>query len=229
MLLGGAPWLGGAPLMPPRSPGLIDVHVHLREPGGTHKEDFASGTAAALAGGVTMVCAMPNTSPAITDAASFALAQKVGGCCCLAPCPRPPRPPRVLRRRLQGGRCPWPGWRWPGTNCLLPPQLAEAGARCDFALFLGASSENSSSLGPLAGAAAGLKMYLNDTFSSLRMDDVSLWMEVSPGGQGAAAGPHPGSRHPPAPSCPSPPSTSSSGRGTCPSWRMRSDRRWPPS
>ncbi|NXY80061.1 PYR1 protein, partial [Glareola pratincola] len=114
-----------------RLPGLIDVHVHLREPGGTHKEDFASGTAAALAGGVTMVCAMPNTSPAVTDAASFALAQK----------------------------------------------LAEAGARCDFALFLGASSENAGSLGPLAGAAAGLKMYLNDTFSSLRMDDVSLWME----------------------------------------------------
>lgn len=36
--------------------GLIDVHVHLREPGATHKEDFASGTAAALAGGVTMIC-----------------------------------------------------------------------------------------------------------------------------------------------------------------------------
>ncbi|NWZ30506.1 PYR1 protein, partial [Asarcornis scutulata] len=114
-----------------RLPGLIDVHVHLREPGGTHKEDFASGTAAALAGGVTMVCAMPNTSPPITDATSFALVQK----------------------------------------------LAEAGARCDFALFLGASSDNASSLGPLAGAAAGLKLYLNDTFSSLRMDDVSLWME----------------------------------------------------
>lgn len=63
--------------MLPHSPGLIDVHVHLREPGSTHKEDFASGTAAALAGGVTMVCAMPNTSPAITDAASFTLVQKV--------------------------------------------------------------------------------------------------------------------------------------------------------
>lgn len=58
-------------------PGLIDVHVHLREPGGTHKEDFASGTAAALAGGITMVCAMPNTRPPITDAPALALAQKV--------------------------------------------------------------------------------------------------------------------------------------------------------
>lgn len=39
-------------------PGFIDVHVHLRDPGATYKEDFASGTAAALAGGVTMVLAM---------------------------------------------------------------------------------------------------------------------------------------------------------------------------
>lgn len=53
------------------------MHVHLREPGATHKEDFSSGTAAALAGGVTMVCAMPNTSPAITDASTLALVQKV--------------------------------------------------------------------------------------------------------------------------------------------------------
>ena len=60
-----------------RLPGLIDVHVHLREPGATHKEDFASGTAAALAGGVTMVGVMPNTSPAVTDEPSFLLSQKV--------------------------------------------------------------------------------------------------------------------------------------------------------
>jgi carbamoyl-phosphate synthase/aspartate carbamoyltransferase/dihydroorotase len=53
------------------------VHVHLREPGATHKETFTSGTAAALAGGITMVLAMPNTSPAITDRASLSLAQKV--------------------------------------------------------------------------------------------------------------------------------------------------------
>lgn len=53
------------------------MHVHLREPGATHKEDFSSGTAAALAGGVTLVCAMPNTSPAITDPSTLALVQKV--------------------------------------------------------------------------------------------------------------------------------------------------------
>lgn len=45
-------------------PGLVDVHVHLREPGFSHKETIASGTAAALAGGYAWVCAMPNLYPA---------------------------------------------------------------------------------------------------------------------------------------------------------------------
>jgi len=44
-------------------PGVIDVHVHLRDPGYTYKEDFGSGTAAAAAGGVTCVFDMPNNSP----------------------------------------------------------------------------------------------------------------------------------------------------------------------
>lgn len=45
------------------SPGLVDIHVHLREPGQTHKEDIASGTRAAAAGGFTTIVCMPNTSP----------------------------------------------------------------------------------------------------------------------------------------------------------------------
>uniref|UniRef100_A0A8C1QB32 Multifunctional protein CAD n=1 Tax=Cyprinus carpio TaxID=7962 RepID=A0A8C1QB32_CYPCA len=114
-----------------RLPGLIDVHVHLREPGATHKEDFSSGTAAALAGGITMVCAMPNTNPAIIDPSSFAMAQK----------------------------------------------LAKAGCHCDYALFVGASSDNATLLPFIASSTAGLKMYLNDTYSTLKMDNVSLWME----------------------------------------------------
>ena len=44
-------------------PGLIDIHVHLREPGQEHKETIASGTAAAVAGGFTAVACMPNTDP----------------------------------------------------------------------------------------------------------------------------------------------------------------------
>ncbi|MEX0323035.1 MAG: dihydroorotase [Puniceicoccaceae bacterium] len=45
------------------SPGLVDIHVHLREPGQTHKENIASGTRAAAAGGFTSIVCMPNTSP----------------------------------------------------------------------------------------------------------------------------------------------------------------------
>jgi dihydroorotase len=50
------------------APGFIDMHVHLREPGQSHKETIASGTRAAAAGGFTSVCAMPNTAP-INDSA----------------------------------------------------------------------------------------------------------------------------------------------------------------
>jgi dihydroorotase len=45
------------------APGLVDIHVHLREPGQGHKETIATGTAAAAAGGFTSVAAMPNTTP----------------------------------------------------------------------------------------------------------------------------------------------------------------------
>ncbi len=47
------------------APGFIDMHVHLREPGATHKETIAMGTAAAVAGGFTAVACMPNTEPAL--------------------------------------------------------------------------------------------------------------------------------------------------------------------
>ena len=47
------------------TPGLVDVHVHLREPGGEAKETIATGVAAAAAGGFTSVCPMPNTDPVV--------------------------------------------------------------------------------------------------------------------------------------------------------------------
>jgi len=51
-------------------PGFIDLHVHLRDPGQTYKEDIVSGTKAAAHGGFTSVCAMPNTEPVTDNIAS---------------------------------------------------------------------------------------------------------------------------------------------------------------
>ena len=110
-------------------PGLTDVHVHLREPGATHKEDFDSGPAAALAGGFTTVLAMPNTQPPLTDQAALAAAQAA----------------------------------------------AQAKAHCDYGLFLGAGADNADSLPALAEQAAGLKMYLDQTYGPLRLDEMTHW------------------------------------------------------
>ena len=51
------------------APGLVDMHVHLREPGHEHKETLATGSRAAAVGGVTTMACMPNTDPAIDDIA----------------------------------------------------------------------------------------------------------------------------------------------------------------
>ena len=65
-------------------PGLVDMHVHLREPGFEHKEDIASGTRAAVKGGFTGVCAMPNTNPVADNGVvisyMIARAAEVGKC-----------------------------------------------------------------------------------------------------------------------------------------------------
>jgi dihydroorotase len=53
-------------------PGVIDTQVHFREPGATHKEDFETGSRAAVLGGVTAVFEMPNTNPSTTSAAALA-------------------------------------------------------------------------------------------------------------------------------------------------------------
>ncbi|MFA5092396.1 MAG: dihydroorotase [Candidatus Omnitrophota bacterium] len=59
------------------APGIVDMHVHLREPGREDKETVASATAAAAKGGVTTVLAMPNTQPAMDCPESIALLQKI--------------------------------------------------------------------------------------------------------------------------------------------------------
>jgi carbamoyl-phosphate synthase/aspartate carbamoyltransferase/dihydroorotase len=112
-------------------PGLIDPHVHMREPGAIHKEDWDSGTSAALAGGVTLVLAMPNTKPPIFDAPTLDLALDAAG----------------------------------------------SKARCDYAQFLGAGPSNAAEAARLASRAAGLKMYLDQTFGELRLDSMTLWQD----------------------------------------------------
>jgi dihydroorotase-like cyclic amidohydrolase len=107
-------------------PGLIDVHTHLRVPGGEHKEDFSTGTAAALAGGITLVLGMPNTNPPLST-------------------------PEAMSHALE---------------------VAGKTARCDVGLFAGASPADIDNLPDLAPSAAGLKIYLNDTFGKLRVDDM---------------------------------------------------------
>lgn len=112
-------------------PGFIDVHVHVREPGAIHKEDFCTATAAALAGGITLICAMPNTTPSVVDEESLQYVQ----------------------------------------------ELANVGARCDYALFAGASSTNFNSVCDLAPKTVALKMYLNQTFTTLRLNDMTIWQK----------------------------------------------------
>ncbi len=114
-----------------RIPGLIDPHVHMRDPGATHKEDWASGTAAALAGGFTQVLAMPNTDPPVVDSESL---------------------------ELTAG-------------------LAAEKARCDYGLYLGAGEDNCAQVAALAEKSSGLKLYLDQTYGPLRLDDMSVWMD----------------------------------------------------
>jgi dihydroorotase len=60
------------------TPGLIDAHVHLREPGQEHKETIATGARAAAAGGFTAICSMPNTDPPIDDPAAVGFVVAAG-------------------------------------------------------------------------------------------------------------------------------------------------------
>jgi len=107
-------------------PGLIDPHVHLRDPGATHKEDFYSGTCAALSGGFTCVLDMPNNTPPITDAAALRAKQRA----------------------------------------------ASEKAVCDYGIHFGASADNTEIAASLAPQVTGLKMYLDQTFGPLRLDNL---------------------------------------------------------
>ena len=112
-----------------RLPGLIDPHVHLREPGASHKEDWSTGTKAALSGGFTTVLAMPNTDPPIVNQ----------------------------------------------ENLDLTLELANKKAYCDYGQYLGATDENDEDLRSVALNAAGLKMYLDQTYGPLQLKNIGSW------------------------------------------------------
>ena len=57
-------------------------------------------------------------------------------------------------------------------------QAAAQGSRCDYGLYFGASSTNTTMSAQLARQGAGLKMYLNETFTTLKLDDCGVWMKV---------------------------------------------------
>ncbi len=62
----------------PVLPGIVDGHVHVRDPGQTHKEDFATATRAAAVGGVTTILTQPNTSPEVIDENTFHAVREIG-------------------------------------------------------------------------------------------------------------------------------------------------------
>ncbi len=114
-----------------RLPAPIDVHVHLREPGYTHKEDLLSGTQAAVAGGWTAVLDMPNTRPPTASLEAW----------------------EEKRRR------------------------ASRKAVCDVGFFVAALRDRPpSAVATAAAQAVGLKIYVNETFGSLRVEHLdTLW------------------------------------------------------
>lgn len=65
------------------APGLIDIHVHFREPGQTHKETIASGSEAAAAGGFTTVVLMPNTAPPVDNSGTLTLVREKAAKACI--------------------------------------------------------------------------------------------------------------------------------------------------
>ncbi|HEY1475208.1 MAG TPA: dihydroorotase [Pseudolabrys sp.] len=108
-------------------PGVIDSHVHFREPGLTHKEDLESGSRGAVLGGVTAVFEMPNTDPTTTTAAAVADKVKRG------------------HHRMH----------------------------CDFAFYVGATRENTNTLGELEmlPGVAGVKVFMGSSTGSLLIED----------------------------------------------------------
>lgn len=124
-------------------PGVIDTQVHFREPGNEHKEDLATGTAAAVAGGVTAVFEMPNTDPPTSSA-------------------------QALRDKLD---------------------RAHGRAWCDYAFYIGATSNNAERLGDLERlpGCAGVKIFMGSSTGNLLVpDDPTLTRVLASGSRRVA-------------------------------------------
>ncbi len=115
-----------------RLPGLVDVHVHLRVPGGEHKEDFRSGSTAAVAGGFTTILGMPNTHPPLVSYERWRAAQ----------------------------------------------QRADREALCKVYLYAGASADHLNELPALGRSAVGLKIYLDQTYGPLCVNDLATLLTL---------------------------------------------------
>ena len=108
-----------------RFPGMVDMHVHMREPGLTQKEDWLTGTSAAIAGGVVAIVDMPNTIPPTFT--SEAIDEKEG--------------------------------------------IAREKALCDYGFYFGSDGSNLGEFEKVYDRVCGLKLYLDETTGSLRIDD----------------------------------------------------------
>ncbi len=122
-------------------PGLIDTHVHLREPGSTQKEDFETGTKAAIAGGYTLVLDMPNNPMPITSPA--ALSEKIA----LAS--------RTIQSESEGS----------------PAHAGTSRIYCDLGFHFGGTGTATKYFEQVKPQVFGLKVYMNHTTGPLLIED----------------------------------------------------------
>ncbi len=133
-------------------PGLIDTHVHLREPGATQKEDFETGTKAAIAGGFTTILDMPNN-------------------------PEPTVTPGALSKKIQLTRNVTLN-SFQGPQSEMPKQVRHDASSsrifCDLGFHFGATEDSTKYFGQIKERVFGLKVYMNHTTGTLLQEDPEI-------------------------------------------------------
>ncbi len=163
-------------------PGLIDTHVHLREPGLTHKEDFESGTKAAIAGGYTVVLDMPNNPNPITN--PEALAEKIKlaeGVIAISRNEEAiPASSEIAASPRSVNMNVAPRNDDTNTLALKGEGQGEGYSRiyCDLGFHFGASEEAIKYFGDVQEKVFGLKVYMNHTTGELLIEDKKLLNEI---------------------------------------------------